>query len=375
MSLIRLSQGAVTVSGAIAQKPAVSGHAWMLLQYLLGLRKLGFDVLFVDQLTNASPKEIAWLESVMSQTGLDQSWSLLFEGGSIGLPRGRVIERVRSSLFLLNVMGFLKDEEILTAAHRRVFLDIDPGFGQMWHELGLADVFAGHDHFVTIGENIGKPRCRIPTCGLNWLTTRQPVVLDEWPLQGPSGTSFTSVGRWRSDYAPVVYEGQTFGLRVHEFRKFMTLPRLVNETFELALDIDSGETPDLALLKLNGWRLVPPEEVAGDLGVYRSYLQASMAEFLVAKNMYVDTRSGWFSDRSACYLASGRPVVAQDTGLAELYPIGEGLVAYQTLDEAVAAVNDIGRDYRRHARRAREIADEFFNSDKVLTRLVEAVAD
>jgi len=309
----------------------------------------------------------------MTRAGFDGSWSLLLNEGSIGLSRGEVIARTQTSLFLLNVMGFLKNRDILDAARRRVFLDIDPGFGQMWRELGLADVFAGHDCFVTIAENMGKPGCLIPTCGLHWLTTRQPVVLSEWPQQTGNGSRFTSVARWRSDNAPVMYKEHAYGLRVHEFRKFLSLPKLVDESLELALEIDPAETRDLDLLSTNGWRLTNPRGDVSQMAGYRSYLQSSRGEFLVAKNMYVDTRSGWFSDRSACYLASGRPVIAQDTSLHGLYPLGEGLLAYETLDDAVAAVHAIGEDYPRHSRRAREIAEEYFDSDKVLVRLIEGI--
>jgi hypothetical protein len=255
-----------------------------------------------------------------------------------------------------------------------VFLDIDPGFGQMWRELGLADVFAGHDVHVTIGENVGRAECTVPTCGIAWLTTRQPVVLSHWPMQRSTGARFTSVCSWRGAYDPVELGGTRYGLRVHEFRRFAPLPRETEESFELALDIHPAETSDLQLLERTGWRLADPAAVAGDPRSYRTYVQASKAELMVAKNMYVETRSGWFSDRSICYLASGRPVVAQDTGLAGLLPAGDGLVTFTTLGEAREAVGSIGGDYARHARAARAIAEEYFDSDKVLGRLSDLAA-
>lgn len=360
----------------MAQRPGRGGHAWVFLQYLLGFRRLGLDVLFVDRLQpgmEAAEEGRAWLVEVLEGFGLGEAYALLGDRPA-GLSRREVVERARRSAFLLNVMGFLDDEEILTAAPRRVFLDIDPGFGQMWRELGLADPFAGHDLFVTIGENVGGPECEIPTCGLDWITTRQPVVLEEWPAVPPGGRSFTSVGAWRGSYDPVEYGGKTYGLRVHAFRAFAPLPRCTGERFELALDIHPAESRDLELLRESGWVLVDPLVVAGGPWAYRRYLQESRGELMVAKQLYVEARSGWFSDRSACYLASGRPVLAHDTGLAGLYPTGEGLVTFSDLEGAVAGIESIVGDERRHARAARALAEELFDSDVVLGRLLDRIS-
>lgn len=376
----------VVVAGSLAQKPRQGGHTWVFLQYLLGFRRLGWDVLFLDQLepemcVDAAGRRCRLEESlnlryfldVMERFDLVGAFSLLYNRGehAIGLPRQEVLSRAKDSVFLLNVMGFLDDEGILGCAPRRIFLDIDPGFGQMWHDLGLAKPFQGHDAYVTIGENIGRPNCAIPTCGIDWITTRQPVVLDCWaPPARSSGGSFTSIASWRGAYGPVEYQGKTYGLRVHEFRTFAHLPRLSGRPFELALDIHPAEVKDLALLQENGWSLVNPKTVAGDPCAYRAYIQGSKAEFTVAKNMYVQANSGWFSDRSICYLASGKPVLAQDTDLRRLYPTNEGLLTYSTVAQALAGVEEITRNYDYHARTARSLAEEYFDSDKVLGQLV-----
>ena len=369
--------GRITVAGSIAQKPHQAGHAWQFLQYLLGFRRLGWDVLFVDCLPGAGAAGLGWVEAVMREFGLGGAWSVVLgDGEHAGVDRARVLEHVRDSELLLNVMGFLADEELLGAARKRVFLDTDPGFGQMWKALGLADVFAGHDAHVTIGERIGRADCAIPTCGLDWITTPQPVVLDAWPIAPPPlrRDAFTTVGRWRGAYGPVDYAGHRYGLRVHEFRRFAELPRACGGRFELALDIDPAEIADLALLAECGWQLVDPAGAGRTPSSYRKWIARSAAEYMVAKGMYVDTRSGWFSERSICYLASGRPVLAQDTGLGELYPLGEGLIAFATLDEAVAGVEAIRSDHTRHARAARALAAEHFDSDRVLGRLLERLA-
>jgi hypothetical protein len=282
-----------------------------------------------------------------------------------------LLARVRSSRFLLNVMGYLDDPAVLGEARRRVFLDIDPGFPQMWFELRLADVLAGHDAYVTVAENVGRDDCRIPTCGLEWLTTRQPVVLDHWPRTAVDGRTFATIGAWRGLFGPVEYEGVTYGPRVHEFRKFLDLPSRTNWEFIAALDIDANEERDLERLNANGWTLVDPFDATGSPDRYRRFVQAAGAEFGVAKSMYVETQGGWFSDRTACFLASGKPVLIQDTGLQQLYPVGEGLLTFRRLEEAEEGVVSIVDRYSEHARAARAVAEKHFDSDRVLARLVD----
>ncbi|MGH9021970.1 MAG: hypothetical protein ACRDV9_02540 [Acidimicrobiia bacterium] len=376
----------VVVSGSVAQQPNRGGHTWAFFQYVLGFRRLGWDVVFLDRLepemcvsAGGHPSKIGdsanlrYFLDVMDRFGLADAFSLWCDRGRsvIGLSREEVLRRTGSSELLLNVMGFLTDDEVLGRARRRVFLDIDPGFGQMWHQLGLHDLFGAHDQVVTIGQRIGEPSCTIPECGRRWVTTPQPVVIEHWPVQPARPGPFTSVCSWRGPNGPVEYLGTTYGLRVHEFRKFADLPRRTRARLEIALDIGEADRRDIALLESNGWCLADPATVAADPWAYRAYIAASGAELMVAKNMYVTSRSGWFSDRSGCYLASGRPVVAQDTGLEGLYPIGLGLVTFSTPEEALHAIEEVSADYLRHARAAREIAEECLDSDKVLTRLLD----
>jgi hypothetical protein len=284
-----------------------------------------------------------------------------------------VVERARHSALLLNVMGYLEDEEILAAAPVRAFLDIDPGFGQMWTELGLARPFDGHHRHVTVGTRIGADDCAIPTCGIDWVRTLPPVELSEWSVTPGGGDRFTSVASWRGPFGPIEYEGRTYGLRVHELRRFADLPGRTRASFELALDIDAADEADRQRLEEAGWVLADPRAAAGDPLRYREYVEGSSAELMIAKNLYVDTRSGWFSDRSACYLASGRPVLAQDTGIGDLLPSGEGLLTFSTLDEAAAGAEEIADDYERHSRAARELAEEHLAASRVLPRLLAAL--
>jgi hypothetical protein len=376
----------VAISGSIAQRPGRAGHAWVFLSYLLGFRALGFEVLFLDRLEAgmvdagewaAGPgaaRGTRWLVETMRAAGLKDSYILLLGDGTetVGISRGEALARLAGAELLLDFNGFLGDEELLAAAPRRVYMDIDPGFAQMWEDLGLADPFTGYDDFVTVGANVGTEGCQVPTGGRRWIPTRQPVVLERWPRATP-GWAFTWVGSWRGPFEPVEHGGRSYGLRVHEFRRFAELPSLIDAPCELALDIDEDDAADQRLLREGGWGLADPSLVAADLDSYRSYVQGSMAEIAIAKEMYVATRGGWFSDRSASYLASGKPVLAQDTGFGDSLPSGEGLLAFSTLEEARAGAEEISRDLPRHSAAARAIAEEFFASERVLAELLEAL--
>jgi hypothetical protein len=376
----------LVIAGALAQRPGVGGHTWALLQYLLGFKRLGWKTLFLDYVEPGlcvddegrscsfdSSVNLRYVLDVLKFFGLEEDYVLIDSGGEslFGMPRSRLLERVGHSAALLNIMGFLRDEEILGHASKRIFLDIDPGFAQFWDELRLHRPFDGYDAYVTIGLNIGCQDCTIPTCGLDWIVTPQPVVLEWWPRSDVPGQSFTTIASWRGAYGPVEFQGESYGLRAHQFRRFVDLPRLTGEHFELALAIHPAETKDLALLSTKGWSLVEPKIVAGDPLSYQTYIGRSLAEFSVAKDLYVRTRGGWISDRSLCYLASGKPVLAQETGFSRHYPTGEGLITYSTLDEAVAGVEEITRHPDRHRRAARALAEEYFDSDKVLARLLQ----
>ncbi len=381
-----MSTRKIVISGSLAQRPAAGGHSWVFLQYLLGFQRLGWKVLFLDRLEPEMCRNEAggacgfeesfnlrYLRDVMACVGLSDSWAVAFDGGRqwLGQSRDRVFDFVGNSALLIDVMGFLKDSEIAAVAPRRMFLDIDPGVPQMWRALGLADMLSGYDDYVTIGENIGGPGCSLPTCGLKWITMRQPVVLEHWPAIAPDESgAITSVGSWRGPFAPIEFEGRTYGLRVHEFRKFAELPRRVARRCEFALNIHPSETRDVALLEAGGWSLVDPRAVASEPADYQSFIRHSWAEFMVAKNMYVESQCGWFSDRSICYLASGKPVLAQDTGIRDRYPVGAGLLVFSDLEEAVAGIEQLEQDYARHAAAARRIAEECFDSDHVLGELL-----
>jgi len=336
----------ILVSGMIAGDPHQGGATWAVLQYILGFRRLGHTVSFIEPKVNEE-----YFRQVDAEFDLPND------------PHADV---------LFNISGMLTEESILSRIPVRVYLDIDPAFNQLWHAAqGINMRFAGHTHYVTIGLNVGQPDCPVPTCGLPWITTLQPIVLEHWPVATEiRRDALTTIGNWRG-YGSIEYNGVFYGQKAHSLRPFFDLPTRTKERFLLAMAIHPDEQKDLAALTANGWQLVAPRDVAGSPDSYRQFIQQSKAEFGIAKSGYVVSRCGWFSDRSICYLASGRPVIAQETGFSRFLPTGNGLFAFQTAEDVLTAIDAINADYRHHAQAARAIAEEYFDSDKVLTKLLE----
>jgi hypothetical protein len=373
----------ILVSGMIAAVPHHGGATWAVLQYLLGFARLGHEVTFVEQLEpvggalEPSPGA-AYVRDVAQRFGLEHRWALLRAGTreTAGLPYERVREAARDADLLINISGILTDEDLTTSVPVRVYLDLDPAFNQLWHASGIDMRFGGHTHFVTVGQAIGSPECPVPTSGLDWIGTVPPVVLEHWPHvrdgAGPGAGAFTTVGNWRG-YGSVEHEGQHYGQKAHSMRALMSIPTRTDAILRPALDVHPGETPDLEALDRNGWQLLDPAAVAHDPDSYRGFVAGSLAEFGVAKSGYVLSRCGWFSDRSACYLASGRPVLAQDTSFPRFLPTGDGLLAFAGVDDAIAGIEEIRSDYERHAAAARALAEAHLDSDRVLTRLLDRV--
>jgi hypothetical protein len=375
----------ILVGGMMASVPYQGGWTWAILQYLLGFRKLGHDVYFVEPLkqkalrpTGMSLKEslnAAYFRQVTSDFGFEQHSALVLEGTdqSIGLPYEELRRVAHRADILVNVSGILNEESLTADIPIRVYLDLDPVFTQLWQAAQHIDLHLdGHSHFVTIGLAIGQPNCNVPTCGLKWIPTMQPIVLDYWPPADGSGESLTTVANWRG-YGSIEHKGVFYGQKAHSLRQFISLPLLTDEKFVLALAIHQNELKDLADLKKNGWRLVDPAEVAATPALYQRFVQRSKAEFGIVKSGYVAGRCGWFSDRSICYLASGRPVLTQETGFSAFMPTREGLFACKTQDDVLDGIEALRSDYRRHSRAARTIAEQYFDSGKVLSALLQRV--
>ena len=374
----------IVFSGMIAADPHQGGATWAVLQYLLGLQRLGHEVCFIEPIQEAAlqPKsaDLAasenanYFREVVSAFGLEKNSALLLAGTqrTVGLPYEDLLQIARRADVLINVSGMLADAALIEQIPRRVYLDLDPAFVQLWHEVSKIDMrLEGHTHFVSVGQAIGRNGCTVPTCGRDWIATLPPVVLEEWPAgENITRDAFTTIANWRG-YGSIEHEGRHYGQKAHSLRPFFSLPTRTTEKFELALSIHPGEEKDLAALKENGWQLIDPAEVAATPASYRDFVRGSKAEFGIAKSGYVVSRCGWFSDRSACYLASGRPVIAHDTGFSDFLPTGEGLHAFTTTDDALTSIEGLKRDYKNNSATARALATEYFNSETVLSRLLE----
>jgi hypothetical protein len=376
------------VSGALANKPRNGGEAWVRLAWVLGLRRLGFETYFVEQIDAADcvgedggPAEFAasvnrsYFESVVADFDLADRAGLLLDGGceAAGLGLEEIAAAAAGADLLVNVSGHLSVEEILAGPQASVYLDLDPGFTQAWHEdRGVPFRIPRHDHYATVGLNIGSPACPVPGCGLDWVPTPPPVVLEHWPRRPPPAgpIRFTTVATWRSPFGGLEIGGREMDLKHHQFRRLIDLPERVPEAeFEIALDIHPGDSADLERLLDSGWTVSDPRRASAGPREFRDYVGASSAEFSVAQGVYVGTASGWFSDRTAAYLASGRPAVVQDTGVAAMR-IGEGLLSFSSLEGAVEGCERIVAEPAANADAARQFAEAHLDSDLVIGQLL-----
>ncbi len=377
------AKSTILFSGMIAADAGHGGATWAVLQYVLGLLELGCDVYFVEPVlasalhpagaTLNKSANARYFNAVVEQFRLQGRGALLLAGEpeTCGMDYAELRSIAARADVLINVSGMLTDDALIGAIPVRAYLDLDPAFIQWWHSQGIDMHFAAHTHFITIGQALGGPDCPVPTCGLPWIHTFQPVVLAHWPMaENIVYDAFTTVGNWRS-YGSVEANGVFYGQKAHSLRRFIQLPLKSSAQFLLAMTIDPEEVNDLRALGENGWQLLDPAQASATPAIYGDFVRGSFAELGVAKSGYVLSRCGWFSDRSACYLASGRPVLAQDTGFSRYLPTGLGLLAFNNVEDAVPAVEEIRGNYARHRRAARELADEFFDSRKVLTRMLE----
>jgi hypothetical protein len=376
----------IVVLGILGQYP-MAGVSWQAIHYLLGFRELGWDVWYVED-SGASPYDpvqgtrtedcahaVRYVADVMRRIGLPDRWAYvdLMHGATHGLSRARLDDLYRDATAIVNLCGATAPREEHRRGPKLLYIETDPVYEQLRIALGEAsslEFLASHDVLFTYGENLGAPDCPVPLVRFSWKTTRPPVVLDCWPARtDPDAVFFTSIASWENKGKDVTWDGVTYHWSKHvNFVRFLDLPRRVPQRFQLAMD--PGDATVTARLRAAGWQLIDPQPISGDIDTYRNFVLASRGEFTVAKDIYVRPRSGWFSDRSVCYLAAGKPVVTQDTGFGKLVPTGMGLLAFGTMEEAVEALQRIDADYSAHGRAARRVAEEHFAARTVLTRLL-----
>lgn len=364
----------VLVAGMVAGVPHHGGATWAVLQWVLGLRSLGHDVVLVEEVGELRSTSVAYFRSIIERFDLAGRAALVdADHATEGMTHAHLLAAAAEADIVVNLAGTLRNPALLAPVATRVYVDLDPAFTQLWHADGIDMGLDGHTHFVTVGLNVGTAGCALPTCGKIWIPTLPPVVLDHWPVAEDSRCpAFTTVASWRG-YGSVELHGVRLGQKAHAWRELVELPSRSPVPLRPALAIHADEHDDVALLEEHGWRWFDPAAVTGDPDRYRDFVARSLGELAIAKEGYVVSASGWFSDRSACYLASGRPVVAQDTGWSAHLPQGDGLLAFATIDGAAAAMEAVVAEAARHRQAARAIAEEHFASDRVLASVLEAV--
>jgi hypothetical protein len=383
-----VSRDTIIVAGAIG-RGNIGGKAWVYLQYLLGFQQLGFDVYYLedageeswvydwesDRFVTTLDYPADFIEQCLAPYGLSGRWSYRSGTAFRGLDAQAVAELCRTARLLV-----IHGDPIPTwrpefdRIYRRVFVDLDPGFTQ-WRlasgDRNLTETVDRCHRLLTIGQRLGAPDCPIPDAGRTWVTTRPPVSLAHWPVPSEpvlDDAPFTTVMDWRG-FRDVQYGGVLYGQKDREFPAYLDVPSRTRQSLLLAL---TG-TP-LERVERHGWRAVVGWEVSRTTAKYERFIRDSRAEFGVAKHGYVTSRGGWFSDRSVCYLASGRPVLVQDTGQQAFLPVGTGVVTFTDPASAASAIDAINKDYAAHARAARLIAEQFFDARQVLSQLLRDAA-
>ena len=384
-----MSAPKVVLLGMMTKMP-VAGVAWQNLHYLLGFERLGCEAYYVEthartpSMLMTSPDDDSsalaaeYISALMRRFGMADRWAfraLHDDGRCFGMSEAQLERLYGSADLLINLHGGTQPLPELAATGRLVYLETDPVQLQLELAHGLretVDFLEPHSAFFTFAENWDSPDCRLPRSErFQFRSTRQPVLLDLWPDRSPQPADvFTTIGNWRQDWREVTFEGKRYSWSKHqEFLSYLDLPERSGQAFELALS--SCDEAERQMLRQRGWRVRDGVEISRGIDRYRDYIGASRGEFTVAKEQNVALRTGWFSDRSATYLASGRPVITQETGFSNVFGSGSGLFGFDSFEQAQAAVEEVNGDYTRHASAAREIAREFFSHEVVLGRMLE----
>ncbi len=383
----KATKGKIIVFGILFFYP-LAGVTYQFLHYLIGLRRLGYDPYYIEDsgrwvydpkindLTGDASGNISMVLPELEAHGFGDRWCFRGaypEGKCYGMTEEQLLQLYRQADAFLNVTGAQELREEQLGIERRIYVESDPFRMQVKVAQGDAEAIeqlALHDRHFSFGENLGATDCDTPIESFTWLPTRQPVALDLWdnPFATP-GEAYNTITTWSNKGKNIEYRGETYyWTKDREFLKFIDLPTHRAVPFELAAGVNDEAR---RLIEKNKWRLVSSVEVSADVDRYRAYIQQSRGEFTVARDQYVRPRTGWFSDRSACYLAAGRPVITQETGFSKFLPAGKGLFGFSAMEDILAAADTIESDYEGHCRAAREIAEEYFAAEKVVGSLME----
>jgi hypothetical protein len=381
------SKGKLIVFGIIFWYP-LAGVTYQFLHYLIGLRRLGWDVYYVEdssrwvfdvkdfELTPDASVNIEMVAPVLERYGFSGKWAFRgrYEGGKCyGMSENELTRLYREADACLNVTASQELREEHMSIPRRVYVESDPFHVQikvLEGDMKTLDALSAHDIHFSFGENLGQPDCDLPIDFVCWHPTRQPVVMDLWenPFPPAKDSVYRTITTWKNKGKDLVFRGETYyWTKDREFLKIIDLPSRRPVGFELATQVDDDTR---RYLTENGWRIAPSFSISRDVDKYREYIQRSRGEFTVTKDQVVRPRTGWFSDRSVAFLAAGRPVITQETGFSKFLPTGKGLFGFLTMDEILAAVDAIESDYEASCRAALEIAQEYFAAEKVLGKLM-----
>jgi hypothetical protein len=380
--------GIIVLAGYLVRYP-LGGFAWQAAHYLSGLRALGFDVYFYEETEfyppayNPAKKEQTYeydygvkaAANFLASVGFGNKWVFVNSSNKTeyGPCSGQAQSLLRDADLLINLGGVNRIAAEKRCGKPSIYIDFDPAYTQLKLLNGdemLKSLLYEHTALFSYGENIGTPHSTVPSDGHCWHPTRPPVTLEFWSHAGGPGKNYTTIGAWNSSDRDLVFNGSVLRWRKRtEWMRYVQLPQLTKAQFELAMDVDSVPG-DVEILTQNGWIVQDPLLISTDPWNYRNYIATSYGEFTVAKQMNVKLRSGWFSDRSACYLASGRPVITQDTGFSSVIPVGEGLFAFNTAADILEAVEAINADYQGHCNAARALAEDYFKAEMVLAKLI-----
>ncbi len=371
----------------LAGQYPLAGVVWQALHYLVGLRQLGHDVYYVED-SGAPPYDprvksivedptynVSCLQQTLERFGFGERWVYwdMASDTYFGHSRAQLDGWYEKADIILNLCGASWPRADRRRGGPLVYIQTDPVYEQILASQGdqrMTEMLSAHDLRFTYGENLGSADCPIPLGGFTWKTTRPPVVLDLWePRIDPSCRYFTTVATWHNKGKDITFQGEKYVWSKHvNFLKYLELPQRTPQAFELA--VETGDEAIRSELTSLGWRLAQAAERSATVEGYQEYIYASRGEFTVAKDIYARPRSGWFSDRTVCYLAAGKPVVTQETGFSKFVPVGRGLFSFSNMDEAVAAFAAINADYPLHARAAREVAEQYFGAETILRKLL-----
>jgi len=380
------SKGKIIVFGILFWYP-LAGVTYQFLHYLIGLRRLGYDPYYIEdsgrwiydpRINEFSPDATNNLQAivpVLEAHGFGDRWAFRGnypEGKCYGMTEPQILQLYRDADAFLNVTGAQELREEHLGCKRRIYVESDPFASQVKvakKDEGMIKALAAHDTLFSFGENLGAQDCDVPIEKFQWLPTRQPVVVDLWNNGQVGGSAYTSITTWHNKGKNLEWRGDTwYWTKDREFEKFLDLPQRRPQQFELATGV--GEEVQ-RLLRDHRWRQLDSVDISRDADRYRAYIQQSRAEFTVARDQYVRPKTGWFSDRSACYLAAGRPVITEETGFSKFIPAGKGLFGFKTMEDVLNAVDKIESDYEGNCQAAREIATEYFGAEKVVGSLMK----